>query len=338
MAYFDYSKLRSDTQTALNQQEQNPRKLVLLHSGVVIGLGLLLSVLSYLLDMGIAETGGLSGIGSRAALETVQAMLQIANLILLPFWNMGYTYAVVAMSKGQQVDQRSLLWGLGHWGVVLRSMFLQGLIYVALMMVGAQLTGIIFMLTPAAQPLFALAEEMTAAGMTDPYAMMDSPAYQQIALQMLPYILVGMLLFTAPVYYRLRFADYVLTEYPQAGALRAMMASLRITRKHAAAVLKLDLRFWWFYLAQALILVLGYGDLLLPMLGIDLGLHADVAMFAFYAAGLLCEFALYLWQKNQVSVTYALAYNQLMDDAAAQAKAQMQLQAQTVAPKGPWDA
>lgn len=315
MAYFDSSQLRGKAQVALDQQGDQPRKLVMLHSGVVIGLGLLLSVLSYLLNMGIAETGGLGGIGTRAMLETAQTVLQIVNMVLIPFWTIGYTYTILAMSRGESVNTGSLLWGLRHWGVVLRSLLLRGVIYVGLMIVGAQMASLVYMLTPGAQALVALAEEMVASGITDPYAMMDSPAYQQIMLQMMPFAIGGMLVLALPVFYRLRFADYVLAEYPQSGALRAVLASFRMTRKKSLAVLKLDLHFWWFYLAQLLIMALGNGDLLLSMVGIDLGISADVAMFVFYIAGLVCEFGLYVWRKNQVTGTYALAYGQLMHDA-----------------------
>lgn len=311
MTSFDYARLRGRAQAALDDQAHSAKRLVMIHSGVVIGLGLVLSVLSYLLNMGIAETGGLSGIGTRAVLETLQTVLQSINLMLIPFWTVGYTYTILTVSRGEAVDSRSLLWGFRHWGVVLRSMLLQGVIYFALAMVGAQLAGMVFMLTPSAQPLYALVESMTAAGVTDPYAMLDDQVYFDLCLQMLPYLLVGMLLFLVPVFYRLRFADFALAEHPEQGALRAILASFRMTRKNCLAIFRLDLRFWWFYLAQVLVLVLGYGDLLLAAAGVDIGIGVDAAMFLFYIAGLACEFALYVWRKNQVHGTYALAYDQL---------------------------
>lgn len=330
MAYFNYSDLRSRVRTALDKQGSDARKIVMLHSGVVIGVGLLLSILSYLLDMGIAETGGLSGMGARAMLETVQTVLETFNMMLIPFWTMGYTFTILSIARGEYADNRSLLWGFRHWGVVLRSLLLQGMIYFALAMVGAQMAGLLFMLTPGAQSLFALAEEMVATGMTDPYAMMDSPAYQQVVGQMLPYVLVGMLIFVVPLYYRLRFADFVLAEDPQVGALRAILTSFRMTRRKSLAIFKLDLHFWWFYLVQLLIVAIGYGDLLLALVNVELGISADAAMFVFYIAGLLCEFGLYAWMKNQVSGTYALAYDQLLHDA---------VEAPQFAQKNvPWDA
>lgn len=311
MTDFDYRRLREQAKQALAGASVSPRKLVMLHSGVTIGLGLVLSVLSYLLGLGIDQTGGLSGIGTRSILETVQFVLQMANLILLPFWSLGYIRAALQWKAGEPVDSPTLFCGLRHWGPALRKMLLQGVVYFALMIVGAQLAGIVFMFTPAAQGLYGVAEEMTAQGITDTYELMQSEAYMAAVMKAAPYMIAGMLLFVLPVAWRLRFADFALMEAPEQGALRAMLRSLGLTRKRFLPLLKLDLHFWWFYLAESLILVLGYGDLLLEFAGVELGIHADAAMFAFYIAALICEFGLYVWKKNEVFVTYSLAYEQL---------------------------
>ena len=138
MASFDYSHLRTEARNALDRQADMAKRLVMIHSGVVIGLGLLLSVLSYLLNMGIEDTGGLSGIGTRAVLETLQTALGFVNMVLVPFWTMGYTSMILSVSQGRSVGMPSLFWGFRNWGVVLRSLLLQGVVYFALAMVGAQ--------------------------------------------------------------------------------------------------------------------------------------------------------------------------------------------------------
>ncbi len=311
MASFDYSQLRAGARDALDRQVDMAKRLVMIHSGVVIGLGVLLSVLSYLLNMGVEDTAGLGGIGTRAVIETLQTALGFVNLVLVPFWTMGYTSMILSVSQGKTVGMPSLFWGFRNWGVVLRSLLLQGVVYFVLAMVGAQMAGVVFMLTPASQSLFELAEQMMTAGVMDPYAMLDEQAYLNLCMQMLPFVLVGMLVLVVPVFYRLRFTDFALAQNPENGAIRAMLTSFRLTRKQGVAIFKLDLRFWWFYLAQLLIAALGYGDMLLPMLGVNLGIGADAAMFLFYIAGLACEFGLYVWMKNQVSAAYALAYDQL---------------------------
>ncbi len=311
MASFDYTRMRVQGRVALDNSSYPARKLIMIHSGVSIGVGLLLSVLTYLLDMGIAQTGGLGGIGTRTILETIQSLLQTANMLVLPFWSIGYIRVILQWTRREDADVYTLLFGFRCLGPVMRMMILQGAVYLFLGMVGAYAGAALFLLTPGAQTLYEMVQEMTAAGITDPYALMENEAYVSASMEMAPYMIGVAALIIFPVAYRLRFAEYVLMDQPRLGALRSMILSWRLTRKHCWRLLKLDLHFWWFYLAEGLIAVLGYGDLLLNMLGISLNMDADVAMFAFYVAALLCEFLLYVWKKNEVFAVYALAYDQL---------------------------
>ena len=64
-----------------------------------------------------------------------------------------------------------------------------------------------------------------------------------------------------------------------------------------------------------------YGDYLLPLAGVTLPISREGAMYLFYALALVAELGLYAWKKNQVFVTYALAYDQLRDHAFAQVEA-----------------
>ncbi len=323
MASFDYRQMRAESLAALDAADYSPKKTIMIHSGVTIGLGLLLSVFTYLLDLGINQTGGLGGIGVRAVLETVQSMLQTTNLVLLPFWAIGYTRVAINWTRRQRSDAIMLLTGFRYLGPVLRLLLVQALIYVVLGMLGAYAGASLFMMTPGAEPLMALTEEMANAGITDAGLLLENEAYLSAALPMVPYMLVAAAVLIIPVAYRLRFAEFALMDHPRGGALRAVRKSWRMTRRNCLSLLKLDLRFWWYHLAVVLIAVLGYGDVLLAIAGIELGISADAAMFAFYIFALLCEFALYVWRKNQVSTVYALAYEQLSEPVEEAMNAQM---------------
>lgn len=311
MASFDYRKLRRESTVALQRTDCSPKKLVLLHTGVIAGVGLVLSILDYVLNLGIAGTGGLSGIGSRTILETIQSILQMAELFLLPFWTIGYIFVILKLIRRESTGKDDLLAGLRAFGPVLRTTVLRGLIYFAVIMAGSQIAGIIYMMTPLAAPIYAIMQELTEAGITDPYAMLENEAYLQAMLYALPFVSVGALALVTPVFYRLRFMDYALMDAPEKGAFHALGQSLRMTRGKCMALLKLDLRFWWYYGLELLILVVGYGNVLLPMLGIQTGMGDDTAMFVFYIASLLCQLGLYVWRKNHVFATYALVYEQL---------------------------
>lgn len=308
MASFNYQQLRADATDSLAGCGKAATMLVLLHAGVSLGINLVITAINYVLDLGIAQTGGLGGMDVRTTLETIQTLLTYVQTLALPFWEMGYVFVVLRLSRREQAEKRDLLAGFRWFGPVLRGRILTGIIYFVLMMVGAQAGSLLFMLTPAAKEM--LSFDMAALE-EDLLALMENEAYMQAMMPAMPFVLIGMLLPVIPVYYRLRMMDYVLMDEPQFGALYALLKSIHMTRRQCWALFKLDLRFWWFYLLQLLTLALWYGDIWLPMLGVDLGMSAEGAMYLFYGLALLAELALYVWKRNQVCVTYAMVYDEL---------------------------
>lgn len=311
MASFNYKVLRADAQSAIGTAGKAATGLILLHAGVSLGLSLVITAINYALDLGIAQTGGLGGMDARTVLETIQTLLTYVQTIALPFWEMGYVFAVLRMARRQNTQNSDLLAGFRWFGPVLRATVLRGIVYFALMMVGAQIASLIFLLTPAARDVLSFSQQLMDAETLDYAALLESEEYMAAMLPAVPYMLIGMLLPLIPVYYRLRMMDYVLMDEPKRGALYALIQSIRMTRKKSWALFKLDLRFWWFYLLQFLTVALCYGDVLLPMFGVELGISADGAMYLFYALALVAELALYVWRKNQVFVTYGLVYDDL---------------------------
>lgn len=331
MASFDYAHLHHEADRSLALSQYPPRRLVMLHSGVTIGLGLLVSLMGYLLDLGIAQTGGLGGIGTRTILETIQSLLQVAHTVLLPFWAIGYIFVVLGWLDGTQPYPVNLLQGFRRFGPVLRLQILRGVILVGLGLLGSYLGSFLFLLTPGAETFYTLMGQISQEELVNPEALMNNQAYMEMTMNMAPLILLGAALVVIPMAYRLRFADYVLMDEERGGALYALLKSWHMTRKNCMKLLKLDLHFWWYHLAGLLIAVVAYGDVLLPMAGIELGIDAVGAMFAFYAVALALEFCLHAWRKNQVFAVYALAYRQL--DVPAPVEEEPQPQPKNV----PWD-
>lgn len=331
MASFDYARLRHEADRALVLSQYSTRKMVMIHSGVTIGLGLLVSLLGYFLDLGIAQTGGLGGIGTRTILETIQSVLEIGHALLLPFWAIGYVYVVLQWNGNGQPGPRDLLQGFRRFGPVLRLQFLRGLLFAGLGMAGGYLGSAIFLLTPGAAEFFGLMQSIDQTQLVDTDLLMQSEEYMLMTKAMSPYMIACAALFVAPMAYRLRFADYVLMDEERGGALFALLKSWHMTRRNCGKLLKLDLRFWWYHLAGLVISVIGYGDLLLSMMGIDLGIDAVGAMFGFYSMAMVLEFCLHTWRKNQVQMVYALAYRQLEQPATAEEAPKPQPK------KVPWD-
>jgi len=124
------------------------------------------------------------------------------------------------------------------------------------------------------------------------------------------FVICGLLILAlgGPVFYSYRMVNYVIIDKPGMGALMALRESKRMMRHNRLQLLKLDLSLWWYYLATAAAMAVGYGDVLLPMLGVELPIPETVSFFGFYGLYLLASFAIVYFLRNRTEVCYALAY------------------------------
>ena len=170
----------------------------------------------------------------------------------------------------------------------------------------------IFMLTPYSTPMM----EKLMPLLEDESLLQDAAALEAAMLEVMDSVLVPLLVIfllvflvlALPVSYRLRMADRCLLDAPEEGALHAMRQSTRLTKGNCLKLVKLDLSFWWFYLLDALVTAVAYGDLIL---GAVTEKSSDVTYFGFFGLYLLYQLGLYCWRRNQVETTYALAYEAL---------------------------
>ena len=310
------NQLCSNTAQILTQTPQH-RKLALLWAGVAAGAGLLTTLISLLLGNGIAGTGGLAGMGARSMLSTVQTAVLFFTAIALPFWETGYYAAALDIHDNRCARPTILLEGFRRFGPVLRFFLLQGVIYFAIATLCIQVGGMLYTMTPLTLPslerFVALMEQVHA-----DQALLEDPAIQRafLELAMPAAILCGVLMLALmiPVFYRLRMVPFLLLDGLGRRALRAILDSFVMMRKNCLSLFLLDLRFWWFYLAEVAISVLCYGDWLLEALGVPLPLGDQAASLLFYVLAMTAQVALYGYAKNQVVVTYAGFYRQLLED------------------------
>ncbi len=318
MSEFCTKDLISEAKKAVADASYSPKKLALIHTGIAAGVSLVLTLLTYFLDAGIGNTGGLSGIGNRALLETAQSVLQLAATVLSPFWALGFVAVALNLGYRRDVDGNTLLSGMHRWGPALRMFLLQGLIYFVVMMVAIQIGSFVYTMTPASAQLQALLEELLEAGAADADAMtvllesLDEATMTKIVLSMLPFLLIPMALLLIPIAYRMRLAQYILMDEPRCGALFAITLSFRLTKGNCLKLLKLDLHYWWYYGLELLVTLVAFGDLLLPLLGVSLNMSAEIAAIVFYVLTLFGQLALYAWKKPQVFTSYALFYGSLL--------------------------
>lgn len=311
MAILDPQALRQQAADRL-QAASNQKKLVLIFACVSAGLSLAAGVVSMILDGQIAGTGGLGGLQLRSVLTTVQAMLTFLLLTFIPFWNLGYTSVALKLGRGEAASEQDLLGGFRRFGPGLRLLLLRMLVYFALAFAAVQVASIVLSLTPWANTFYL---QMTAMDLTA--AQIDDATLDAMTQAMLPVLIVAGVLYLValvPVTYRLRLAEYRLMDEPKCGALLAMLQSNRMMKGNCVKLFKVDLQFWWYYLASILIPMLCYGDVLLPAIGINLPFDPMVSFFLFYVASQVAQVLLYWRCRNLVECTYACAYDELLED------------------------
>lgn len=328
----DLGTLRQTVGERLGRASYDPRKLVLLHAAVSLGVTLLIALLDLFLSQQIDGTGGLAGMQTRTILETVRSALQFGGSIALPFWEVGIIYAAICLARGQEARPNELLSGFRRFGPVLRLLLVQGMLYFAVAMVCANISSFIFMLTPLAQPLVeAMTPMLEDASILNSQMVMDEATAEVIMANSGPLLAIFCLLFlvaVVPLMLRFRLSEYLIMD-GDPGAMHAMLTSWKLTKGNVFALLKVDLSFWWFYVLQLLCGVVGYANLLLPAVGVDLPLSDEAAYVVFFLAQILLQLALYWWAGSRVYTTYALAYDTLLQP--------VQVPPPPVSDKVPWD-
>ena len=318
MDLLDRRGLKNAAGDALAQAPRNPKRIILIHTAVSLGIMLLVAVLDYVLSGQIENTGGLSGLGTRSVLTTVQSILQMVQMAVLPFWEIGYLYAAMKMAVKEPAEPGTLLEGFRRFGPLFRIMLLKGLIFLVLGFVCTYVATQIFVMTPLSTPML----EAMAPVLNDP-TLMESAAGEEALMQvvdqalddaMLPLLIItGILLCLVyiPISYRLRLVNYSVLENPREGALVAFRRSFRLMRGNCLEMFLLDLSFWWYHLLQILINLVCYGDLILSLAGVSLPWSGELSFFLFYILALAGQFVLYFLARNKVEVTYVTAYHVL---------------------------
>ena len=294
----------------------DPRKLSLLHGAVIVGVGLVLTLLNLFLSYGIDHTGGLQGMGTRNVLQTAQTLLSNAYSLLMPFWQIGIVYGFIRVARGEPADRRSLTQGFYRFGPVLRLKLVELVIYFAIGMICAYGSSILSVALSSS--LFELLEPVAMTIMEDPnadiYALVEQIPQQELLRAMLPMMLtfgVVYLVLGAFVAYRLRFAQYLVMDVPGTGVRAALTGSLQLTKGNCMELLKLDLSFWRYYLLQAVAVVISFADVIAKMAGLTLPISSQWTTILCYCLYAIILLALDYFYRPQVEVTYGLVYDGL---------------------------
>ena len=302
------SALRTAATGSLERAEK-PGRVILIHTGAILLISLLLTAADFLLNRQISTTGGLSGMGMRSILTTIQSMLRLTQAVLLPFWQIGYTYYTLQVAQGKPAGISDLTEGFHRFGPVLRLKMLMAGMAVLLIFASTYVSSMLFMLTPWAAPMMQRMEELMASPMDDQAFLEEIVAMaEDITVPVMVIFGICFLAGAIFLFFRFRLAELWLMDHPQGGALAALRESHDLMRGNWKAMLRIDLSFWWFYLLEVLVTVLCYGDVVLGTMGVEMTTDAFGSYILFYVLYLCAQLALYWWKRNEVAVTYAHAY------------------------------
>lgn len=297
------------------------KRTVFLHTLVAVGAMLLITVADRLLMYKLETTTGLAAMDIRAILETAQILLRLLGVALLPFWEIGFVYAALKMSRGHQAGVSDLKEGFRRFFPVLRLLLMKLLLCIAAMIIAAQVSMMLFLNTSLSNELATLIAPFAEEGL-DAYAIVEQLPMAELQAAIMPlFILFGafFLILFIPVMYRTRLANIVMMDKP-GGAFAALRRSNGVMKRNCFRFFRVDLQFWWYYALQVLILAVSYGDILLPYCGVKLPFSEEVGFFLFYGLYAVAQLALLSLFRGRVQITYSLIYDDLMNRENTRAK------------------
>lgn len=302
----DRNNLRQSARAQLAAATGRPKQVVLIYAVVSSLLALAGTLVSLLLSDRIAGTGGLSNMGLRSILSTIQYILPFVQLLVMMTMDLGYHRAMLNITRSRPATPRDLAHGFYLFWPLLRTIVMQYVIYLGVIFLSIYAATFIFSLLPLSQNLYTVMEPYLSGTLV-----MDEAAALQAIPAMIPLLITCILVccaFLLPKIYQFRMVPYCLLDSSRPGAIAALGESRMLMRDKRLALFRLDLDFWWFYALEVLITLVCYGDVLLPMVGITLPWSGTFSYFLFYILSLVMQVSVYCFFMNRVNVAYAAFY------------------------------
>lgn len=292
------------------------KKIGLLYGGSLFVISVVYLLADLLISRLTPQTGGLSTIGTRSFMSALSGILPVVTYLLSMCLGFGYMGGMVRISRGQYASPNALRTGFERFWPLLRLTFFKGLIVLGFSMGAFYLATILFTLSPFSDRLIQALEPVVSGGslLSEGTMELTEGVIEAVNASLLPLMAIFLVIaavFVVPLLYRLRMTDYVLYDHPEAGALYAIRESKKMMRFHRLSVFKLDLSFWWFYLALALSYALNYAPMFLSVSGISLPVEGEALSVLCFLLSCAAEFVVIYFLRSRMEVTCALAYNQL---------------------------
>ena len=229
----DRRALKQEATVALQQATYDPRKLLLIHTAILLGAGFLVTILNYILAGQIENTGGLSGLGMRSILSTAQSALQLALTAATPFWTMGLVYCALRMARKQSAEPMDLKEGFLRFGPVLRLQLLQLLLYFLMGILCVNISTTIFAFTSYIEPFNEVVTKINEQMAVNPSYVPDAATEAALLEASIPLLVITAIIYVLlliPMVYRLRMATYAIMDDERPKALKAMAISSQLMR------------------------------------------------------------------------------------------------------------
>ena len=307
--------IREMKQFALRRLEscREEKSIVLLYAALALGASALVTVTSYILNLQIDNFGGLSNMGTKTVLSTLDTMLPIVQNLFGMCLEVGFLAAMLRIARGQYVSVRTIKLGFDRFWVLLRCNLIITMMFTAVVFTSVYFGVTIYLMTPFADAVIELLTPVVSdATVLNSQVVLTEAMQEQVNQVLTPaFVLCGLLgcLLGIPLFYNYRMVNYVIIDKPALGAMAALRESKKMMRGNRIALFKLDLSFGWYYLIMLLATAIAYGDMILDMLGVSLPGPEMLWYFGFYVAYLGVLLVIYILLRSRVEVTYSLAYD-----------------------------
>lgn len=240
--------IQKDARLFLAAGPTNYIKLTLVFLAVMLGAQLLSGLVTFVTGLMMQNAGGLSGLGTRTVLNSVDAVAALAVNLLAPLWAIGYTHCAIGLARQDAMEPQHLTEGFYRFFVILRLALAQAVVYVVVFSLVTNLSSILFMMLPISENALAVAEPY----ITDPEAVAtmtqaDAAAFLRAMWPLMAITAVVAALLLIPLFYSFRMCNFRIMDNERPGALLTTMQSRRMMKGNRIALFKLDLSFWWYY-------------------------------------------------------------------------------------------
>ena len=104
-------------------QSPSQKKIVVIYAALALGMAALVTVLDYVLGLQVDNYGGLSNMGKKAMLSSVQSMLPFAQTLLTLCLDLGYLAAMMRVARGMYTSPQTLRLGFDRFWLLIRCSF-----------------------------------------------------------------------------------------------------------------------------------------------------------------------------------------------------------------------